>query len=248
MSSYVNIILDTTGPQGVSVCINGDEERTSAKQFTLDILCSDADTTGYQMKVWSEVMEFTTEESAQWEDYSREKIISFYNPVFEDKTVTVYVKLRDDVWNESEIASDDIEVFIENPTVTITSVSRAKISKVPATEYDDPQDRLFPKNTSLVTFTVDKECDDLMVMVVEDINAAFDDESNVLIPTDGLSNIQNAESEILTGSDGMQITSVFANGHYRAYIKGADLESASSGDGVKIIKIFAHETDGNWSI
>lgn len=248
MSSYVNITLDTTGPQGVSVCINSDEERTSDKQFSLKILCADSDTTNYQMKIWSEVMEFNTEESAQWEDYSSDKIITFFNDIYEDKTVTVYVKLRDDVWNESEIASDDIEVYIENPTVTITSVSRTKISTIPANDYDAEIDKLFPKNSSLITFTVDKECDELMVMVVQDINAAYDDSANVLIPTTGSSNIKNADSEILTGSDGMHIENVFQSGHYRAYIKGADLEAASAGDGIKIIKIFAHDPNGKWSI
>lgn len=248
MSSYVSVTLDTTGPKGVSVCINGDEQRTTDTQLTLEILCSDSDTTNYQMKIWSDVMEFTTEESAQWEDYSREKIITFYNEVLESKTVTVYVKLRDDVWNESEIASDSIDVYTQTPTVTITVVSRAKISKIPATEYDSAADRLFPRNTSLIGFTVDRDCDDLMIMVVEDINASYDDPSNVLIPTNGSSNIQNADSEILTGSDGMQITSVYENGQYRAYIKGDDLEAASPVDGVKIIKIFAHEADGSWSI
>jgi hypothetical protein len=31
-------------------------------------------------------------------------------------------------------------------------------------------------------------------------------------------------------------------------INGADLEAASSGDGVKIIKVFVKDDTGNWSI
>ena len=53
MANYVNIILDTIGPSGVSVLINGDADKAITTAVTLTIGCSDADTSGYQMKIWA---------------------------------------------------------------------------------------------------------------------------------------------------------------------------------------------------
>lgn len=249
MSGYFNITLDTVGPQGVSICVNGDEEHTSDKQLSLEILCSDNDTTNYQMKIWSNVLlESDSEENAKWEDYSREKILTIDSEIPENTEATFYVKLRDDVWNESETASDNITIYTQNPTVIIASITRDRISKIPAAPSESPFDKLFSKNTSMIIFGADRDCDDLKIMVVQDINAFYDDPANVLIPTDGSSCITNDDGEILTGSGGMQISQITERAAYRAYIKGADLEAASPGDGVKIIKIFAHERNGEWSI
>ncbi|MBQ8209914.1 MAG: hypothetical protein IJZ35_04970 [Clostridia bacterium] len=248
MSSYVNVTLDTTGPQGVSVCINGDEERTSDTQISLAIGCSDSDTTNYQMKIWCDAMDIT-EEEAQWEDYSSEKSVTINHYLVVDNTVTVYVRLRDDVWNESVTVFDSITVYTENPTVNIANITRVRISKIPAASTDTIANRMFPRNKSVITFTVDRDCDDVRVMVVEDINALYDDPANVLIPIEGGSSVMDADGEDVTGGiGGLSLSGANANASYLVNIKGADLETASPGDGIKVIKIFAHEYDGNWSI
>ena len=75
MANYFNLILDTTGPSGVSVKINGDESKTTSTAVTLDIICTDADTTGYTMKVWGSIVDsmgkaIDTESSASWQNFS----------------------------------------------------------------------------------------------------------------------------------------------------------------------------------
>lgn len=247
MASYLNITLDTSSPQDVSVAINGGEEQTTDTQLTLEILCSDSDTTGYQMKIWSNAMYENSEDTASWEDYSSEKTITILGEPVADDTVTVYVKLRDDVWNESEVVSDSIKFYLVSPTVNITGITRVRISKIPATENDSFADRLAPRDTCVVGFTVDSDCDEAMVMVVESADANYDDSSNVLIPTDGESKITNYAAEEITEEDGLQICSLQANSQYNVFIKGADLEAASPGDGVKIVKIFARSSNGLWS-
>lgn len=248
MASYFKLTLDTTGPSGVSLQINGDEERTTNTQLTLSIGCDDSDLTDYQMKIWSDALDMPSEANAQWENFSAEKTVEIYPELISGDTVTIYVKLRDDVWNESVIASDSIVVYTENPVVEIANISRARISKIPAPSDASIAEKLFPKNTTCIGFAVDKDCDDLRIMVVDNINALYDDPANVLIPVDGDSYIIAADTEHLNASDGLRMDSVTANTSYVAYIRGADLETASPGDGIKIVKIFAHETDGNWSI
>lgn len=248
MAGYFSVTLDTLGPQGASVIVNGDEEQTSSTQLNLKILCTDIDTTGYQMKIWSDATEIYTEQLASWEDYSSEKTLTVDPELVRNNTVTVFVKLRDDVWNESETVSDSIKVYVQSPIVNITGISRVRISKIPASDDESFADRLFPKDTSIVTFTVDSDCDELKVMVVDTVNAQYDDPFNVLIPTDGGSKITDSNAETITIDDGLQIFSVQANGTYNAFVKGVDLENASPGDGVKIIKIFARSTNGFWSV
>ena len=248
MAGYFSVTLDTLGPQGASVVINGDEEQTSSTQLNLKILCADSDTTGYQMKIWSDATEIHTEQLASWEDYVSEKTLTVERELVRNDTVTVFVKLRDDVWNESETVSDSIKVYVQSPVVNIVGISRVRISKVPASSDESFADRLFPKDTCIVSFTVDSDCDELKVMVADTVNAQIDDPFNVLIPTEGGSKITDSDAEITTSDDGMQIFSVQANGTYNAFIKGIDLETASPGDGIKIIKIFARSTNGFWSV
>ena len=50
------------------------------------------------------------------------------------------------------------------------------------------------------------------------------------------------------GSTNMSGTTVAASASVSCTIYGADLETASSGDGAKIIKVFGKDAAGNWSV
>lgn len=254
MAGYFNITLDTTGPSGVSVKINGDAVRTTSTAVTLDITCADSDTTGYQMKIWGDIGDTGLSESdASWEAFANSKNVTLSDG--QGDTLTVYVKVRDDLYNTSATASDTIILYTETPTVTVVSgPTPVRITTVAG--HDDAtaleKVAILAKSVSTATFTSDKDISDIRVMVVSGINALNADASNVLIPS-ALSKIYTGTSDdptILTGSDGMTVSNLaIASGtEVHVAIAGDDLKTASSGDGVKLVKIFVREKDANWSI
>lgn len=254
MAGYFNITLDTTGPSGVSVKINGDAVRTTSTAVTLDITCSDSDTTGYQMKIWGDIGDTGLSESdASWEAFANSKNVTLSDG--QGDTLTVYVKVRDDLYNTSATASDTIILYTETPTVTVVSgPTPVRITTVAGHDDATALEKvvILAKSVSTATFTADKEISDIRVMVVSGINALNADASNVLIPST-LSKIYTGTSDdptVLTGSDGMTVSNLaIASGtEVHVAIAGDDLKTASSGDGVKLVKIFVREKDANWSI
>lgn len=254
MAGYFNITLDTTGPSGVSVKINGDAVRTTSTAVTLDISCADSDTTGYQMKIWGDIDGALTESEAPWETFATTKNITLLET--DNDVLTVYVRLRDDLWNTSDAASDTILLYMETPAVTIVSgPTPARITTFLGHNDLTGLDKVavLTKSISSVTFTADKDISDIKVMVVESINALHGDASNVLIPTGGNSKIAmgTADDETVLNEEGGLTASgldIAAGTEIAVGILGDDLKSASSADGVKLIKIFVREKDANWSI
>ena len=76
MASFFNLTLDTLAPQGVVVKINNGAIYTSNKVVNLAISCSDADTTGYSMKIYGSVVGAAKVDDAKWETYSTAKQIT----------------------------------------------------------------------------------------------------------------------------------------------------------------------------
>ena len=260
MAGYFNITLDTTGPAGVSVKINGDAVRTTSAAVTLDIACADIDTTGYQMKIWGDIGESGLSESdASWETFANTKNVSLSNDMIisgETDTFTVYVKVRDDLYNTSATASDTIILYTETPAVTVVSgPTPARITTVAGHSDATALEKvvIIAKSISTTTFTADKDISDIKVMVVRGINALNADASNILIPSSENSQIYTGTGDnptVLSGSDGLTASSlsIAAGTEVHVAITGDDLKTASAGDGVKLIKIFVREKDANWSI
>lgn len=241
MTSYFNLTLDTTAPSGVTVKINGDEEKTSSTSAVLTIACGDADTTGYQMKIWGTATA-QSESQAQWENFATEKSVTLSAA---NGIKTIYVKVRDDVWNESAAASDTIRLDTTVPIVEIMGPDVAKISKISG------------KNASVFRFTVGTltsgayaDTSEFKVMVVENINAAHDSATNKPIPIAGGSKFTVDEGRFtpdgtyLAGTNG----NLFDGNDVAITICGEDLEAASPGDGAKIVKVFARASSGLWSV
>lgn len=218
MPSYFNLELDTLAPSGLSCVINGDATSCTTRNVTLSIAISDSSTTGYTMKVWG-IEGVDSEAAASWETFNASKSITLTDG---DGLKTVYVKVKDDVGNESSIVSDSITLTTMVPVVTVNGPDKAKISKV--TGYD----------SAIISFTVDTDFIEYKVCVVSATNAI--ESAGTTIPT--------TNGSINTSGTG----TYSANSAISVTIKGADLESASTGNGVKIIKVFAKDSAGNWSV
>jgi len=218
MASFFNLTLDLTAPSGLAIQINSGALYTTSTTVGLQTAVDDASTTGYQMKIWG-IAGAATEAEAAWASFAGTKSIVL---AAGDGLKTVYVKVRDDVGNETSAVSASITLDTAVPIVTITGPDRARISKVAG--FD----------TSVISFRADVGFDEYKVCVVPTASSLHD--AGVVIPTTG-------GSENTSGTDDFA-----ANTAITATIKGADLDAASSGDGVKIVKVFVKTAAGVWSV
>ena len=219
MASYFNLTLDTTAPSGLTLQINDGALYATSTAVTLKISVSDEQTTGYQMKIWG-IDGVAEENSASWENFATSKSVNLTSG---DGLKTVYIKVRDDVGNESAQVSDTITLNTAVPVVTITGPDKSKISKVSGF------------NTAIINFIADVEFEEYKVCVVPQNNST--QEAGTVIPTDGGSVNTSGADGNYPASENIQVT-----------ITGADLEAASSGDGVKIVKVFVKTAAGTWSV
>lgn len=219
MASYFNLTLDTTAPSGLTLSINDGALYATSTAVKLTIGLSDEVTTGYQMKIWG--IDGVDEEAlASWETFAKTKSVNLTSG---DGLKTVHIKVRDDVGNETEEVSDDITLNTAVPVVTITGPDKTKISKVEGF------------NKSKITFTCDVDFAEYKVCVVPQTSSTQD--AGTVIPT-------TAGSINTSGSDGSYPKTT----PIEVTITGTDLETASSGDSVKIVKVFVKTAAGIWSV
>lgn len=219
MASYFNLTLDTTAPSGLTLSINDGALYATSTAVKLTIGLSDEVTTGYQMKIWG-IDGADEEASASWETFAKTKSVNLTSG---DGLKTVHIKVRDDVGNETEEVSDDITLNTAVPVVTITGPDKTKISKVEGF------------NKSKITFTCDVDFAEYKVCVVPQTSSTQD--AGTVIPT-------TAGSINTSGSDGSYPKTT----PIEVTITGTDLETASSGDSVKIVKVFVQTAAGIWSV
>ena len=219
MASFFNLILDTTAPAGVTLSLNDDARYTTSASITAKIGCSDADTTGYQLKVWGGVDGAATEADAAWVNFSATKAITLSTG---DGKKIVNLKVRDDVGNEAAVVTKEIILDTAVPVVTITGPDKSKISKVENF------------NVAAISFTCDVDFVEYKVKVVPATNSLQD--AGVVIGT-------------ANGSTNMSGTGEYPDAEaINCTINGADLEAAVAGDGEKIIKVFVRNAAGTWSV
>lgn len=225
MPNYIYLTLDTTQPANPSVSIAGGAPFATTQLVDLAIGTTDTDKTSYQMKIWGNVDTAfdtnvqSTEGASTWIAFSTAKQIKL---AAGDGNKTISVKIRDDVYNESAQVSDSISLDTSIPTVSSAAPDTGKISKIAG------------KNAASFTFTVDKAFAEYKVKVVSSAGAA--ESTGAIIGTANASN--NTSGTGGNYSAGTPIT---------VHITGADLELASSGDGQKIVKVFAKDLAGKWS-
>lgn len=218
MASYFNLTLDTLAPAGLAVQLNGDDIYTTTPSVELTLTLTDSPTTGYQMKIWG-VEGVTDEGSASWETYAASKSVTLPSG---DGLKTVYVKVRDAVGNETAAASDSITLDTAVPTVTVTGPDKSTISKVVGFDM------------AVINFMSDIAFEEYKVCVVPATSST--QESGTQIPT------TNGSVNTSGSAGGYE-----ADTNIEVKINGSDLEAASSGDGVKIVKVFVKNAAGTWS-
>ena len=218
MASYFKLILDKLAPKNVAVIINEGVSITSSFLVDLAISTSDRETTGYQMKIWGDIVGAETEKTATWQTYASCIQLTLTEG---DGVKKIYVKLRDDVLNESATANATIEVNTTAPVITI--ISGPDISRV---SYNAPKD--------VINFSWRSDIDvvEWKVCVVTSETDAYN--VGTVIP------IEN-------GSKNMSGAALEGNTAVASVLKVKDMVEASSGDGEKIIKIFAKTASGVWS-
>lgn len=218
MASYFNLTLDTLAPQGLTIKLNNGSQYTTNKTVQLAVNVTDESADGYQMKVWG-IDGIAKESDAVWETLANIKNVTLSTG---DGLKTVYVKVRDDVYNETVAASATITLDTSVPAVTIIGPDVSKISKTS------------PKDVATFSFTS---------------NTAFTEYKIKVVPSN--SSLHDAGVQIGTanGSTNMSATGTFkASTAISCKVYGKDLEAASSGDGEKIIKVFVKNVHGTWSV
>lgn len=226
MANYFNLTLDTTGVSSPTISLDGGATYTSQQLINATIGCGDGDTTGYQMKIWGNVDTSynaniqDTEVASAWITYNTSQQIKLSSG---DGLKTIYLKIRDDVYNESAQASDSINLDTTLPVVTIAGPDVQKISEQSG------------KNICAFSFQSNEIFSEYKVKVVAASGNAHD--TGVQIgTTNGSTN--------MSGSDG----NYPANTPINCQINGSDLKAASPSDGLKVIKVFVKDLSGSWSV
>jgi len=224
MANWFNLELDTTGPSSPSVSFD-DGVYATQQLVNVTVGTGDGDTTGYQMKLYGDVDLGNDadvqdiEANSNWIAFNASKQIKLASG---DGSKTLYVKIRDDVLNESGEASDNITLDTTLPTVNITGPDLSKISKIAT------------KDVSAFSFQSDSDFTEYKVKVVAASGSAHD--TGTLIGT--------ANGSTFMADTGTWNSSTVIN----SSINGADLEAASAGDGTKIVKVFVKDDSGQWSV
>ena len=234
MANYLNITLDTIAPSGVSVLINGNADKVTSTAVTLTATCSDADLNGYQMKIWG-TAEAPTEDTAHWETYRETKNITLPSG---DGVKTVYLKVRDDVWNESATASDSVTLFEKVPEITQFYINRSRISMNQG------------MNHVAGSIYVSENVDKVKLMLVQDANATYNSPSNVEIPKSYGSEIYDDNDDAECSDSVLELNGVISKELGITFtVYAGDIVTASPGDGVKILKVFVRSAEtGRWSV
>lgn len=176
------------------------------------------------MKLWGDIAVSAggpaiSEANASWVAYSATAAIILTKT---DGTKTVYAKFKDNVGNTSAAVSASVILDTTAPVVTIVGPDVSTISKVAG------------YNVSAFSFSADEDFVEWTVRVVPSADSLHD--AGTEIPTTG-------------GSTNMHgTTTTSADKAINCTVYGADLETASSGDGAKIVKVFVKDKTGLWSI
>ena len=214
MASYFNLTLDTLAPTISAFTINSGASVTTSTSVTLNITSSDA----ASMKIWG-INGVSTESAATWETFASSKSVTLTTG---DGTKTVYIKVRDSVYNESSASSASITLSTAIPTITITGPDVSVISEQSG------------KNVATFSFTSSMALKAWKVKLVPANNSTQD--AGTQIPT-------------TNGSTNMTGTTLAANTSKQCTINGSDLSTAAGGaDGTYIIKVFGQASANDlWS-
>ena len=214
MASYFNLTLDTLAPTISAFTINSGASVTTSQTVTLSITAGDA----ASMKIWG-INGVASEAAATWETFASSKQVTLTSG---DGSKTVYIKVRDSVYNESASTSATITLSTAIPEITITGPDVSVISEQSG------------KNVATFSFTSSMALKAWKVKLVPANNSAHT--TGTQIPSTG-------------GSTNMTGTTLAADTARECKIYGSDLSSAAGGtDGTYIIKVFGQASVNDlWS-
>lgn len=214
MASYFNLTLDTLAPTISAFTINSGASVTTSTAVTLQITAPEA----AAMKIWG-INGVASEAAASWEAFSGTKSVTLTSG---DGSKTVYIKVRDSVYNESAASSATITLSTAIPTITITGPDVDVISEASG------------KNVSTFSFSSSMALKAWKVKLVPANSSAHD--AGTQIPS-------------MAGSTNMTGTTKAANTAVECTINGTDLKTAAGGvDGTYIIKVFGQASANDlWS-
>jgi hypothetical protein len=225
VAAHVTIQLDTTGPQSPAVVLNGGDPATVSRDVSAAITSADAD--AVMVKIYGDVDDAhapgsyrADEADAPWITLASPHSIRLSTG---DGAKTVKIKLRDDVLNVSAEATDAINLDTSAPTIVVDDgPDPAKISKQATA---DESEIVWHPDTDIVEYKV---------KVVSASGSAHN--TGTQVPT-------------TAGSDNVgAVVAIDADEPITTTINGTDLETASAGDGDKIVKVFGKDAAGNWSV
>jgi hypothetical protein len=222
MVNYIEVYLDTTAPATPTLSLDGGSSFASDLFVDCVIGTADGDTTGYEMKIWGSVDLLNdgtvqaTEGASDWITYSETKQIKITDT---NDTKTINIKIRDKVHNESGITSQTIAYDSTKPVI---QTSLPDVDRIGTTT---------DKNVVNFSFTVDTP---FIEYRVKTVNIAGADEiaGTQILTTNGSINTSGL------GTFDATVTPI------NVTIYGLDLQTASSGDSTKIIKVFVREYEG----
>lgn len=214
MASYFNLTLDTLAPTISAFTINSGASVTTSQTVTLSITAGDA----ASMKIWG-INGVASEAAATWETFASSKQVTLTSG---DGSKTVYIKVRDSVYNESASTSATITLSTAIPEITITGPDVSVISEQSG------------KNVATFSFSSSMALKAWKVKLVPANNSAHT--AGTQIPSTG-------------GSTNMTGTTLAADTARECKIYGSDLSSAAGGtDGTYIIKVFGQASVNDlWS-
>jgi hypothetical protein len=232
MPGTFQLVLDTLGPQGVTLVLDaGNPTFTIDRVVTATPGTSSGD--AVLMKMWGDVDPAadanvqTTEAASAWVAYAPRDVTLAVG----DGSKTVNVRLRDDVGNTSSVATDSITLDTTAPVVTIDAGPTTTAGGAP------------PKLSKVAGF------DDASIMWHAD---SFIQAYKIkVVPSTGALHTDGTQIPTTAGSTDVNVsgTGVEASSAITSHIKGADLETAAAnGDGTKQLKIFVQDQAGNWSV
>lgn len=237
MASHFFLTLDTTAPSSVSLLINGGAATTENPEVTLTL---SAESDAARMKIWG-IDGAETEADAPWEAYASRKTVTLPRS---SGTKTVYVRVMDDVGNYARtrfipsgsdgLVTADGKAFYNAPPVSAQIYLDLSLPVVTTTGPDRSRLARGTADVVNISFISSRAFSEYKVCAVSE-REAVQSEGAVIPVTGGSMNTSGSGS-------------FAANTAINVSVTGADLASASSAKGVKIIKVFVKDIAGNWSV
>lgn len=224
MAASFVLVLDTAPPASPTMVINGGADITGDPVVLVALSTASDDVR--EMKVWGDVdptadgLFQPTEDTSAWTLWAPSVAIRLSSGTGRKY---LYARLKDDVCNETPAFTDWINFDSASPVVSISNPpDHTRLSVQPG-----------PCGTSVFSWVCNQPFDAYQIRVVPAVSS----------PVDTGVALGSAAGSVAVANSGVAFP---ARTPIVTSIKGLDLQTASPGDGTKIVKIYVHAS-GAWS-